>query len=240
MCLSLATARPLCTCTCARSNLWSTPYYKIGQHRHCQDDVVNRLLQTSQPAALLHPANDSTRRASADDSKVTQVSPRQPDHRLPDRPPPLPRCTAPHCPAVVSDFGNGGQVLIDAATFDQVKDRLQELGAVDHYGYNDRLLVRREQHRSLFLSAKRVFRCVLGVVWGAADNYGDKGRLPMRRGAAQAHVFVGQVCLQRVGVATLHHNHSSAADLKARVARYCSGLPCTSRSPEFARPGLLL
>jgi hypothetical protein len=51
-------------------------------------------------------------------------------------------------PPVVSDLGNGGQVLIDSATFDQVKDRLQELGAVDHYGYNDRLLVRREQGRT--------------------------------------------------------------------------------------------
>jgi hypothetical protein len=48
-------------------------------------------------------------------------------------------------PAVVSDLGNGGQVLIDGPTFEQIKDRVQDLGAVDHYGYNDRMLVRREQ-----------------------------------------------------------------------------------------------
>ncbi|KAI8476209.1 MAG: hypothetical protein J3K34DRAFT_271511 [Monoraphidium minutum] len=41
---------------------------------------------------------------------------------------------------VVSDMANGGQVLLDAATFERIKDSQEELGAVDHHGYNDRQL----------------------------------------------------------------------------------------------------
>ncbi len=36
--------------------------------------------------------------------------------------------------AVVSDAGAGGQILLDWTTFRAVKDRLAELGAVDHTG----------------------------------------------------------------------------------------------------------
>jgi hypothetical protein len=36
--------------------------------------------------------------------------------------------------AVISDAGAGGQVLMDQLTFSAVKDRLVELGAVDHNG----------------------------------------------------------------------------------------------------------
>lgn len=36
----------------------------------------------------------------------------------------------------VADAGAGGQVLMDQATFLAVKERLEELGAVDHTGLN--------------------------------------------------------------------------------------------------------
>ena len=36
--------------------------------------------------------------------------------------------------AVVADAGAGGQVLMDEATFKGVKERLNELAAVDHTG----------------------------------------------------------------------------------------------------------
>jgi hypothetical protein len=38
--------------------------------------------------------------------------------------------------AVVGDFGNGGQVILDEATFAAVKDDAQALGAVDASGIN--------------------------------------------------------------------------------------------------------
>lgn len=41
--------------------------------------------------------------------------------------------------AVVCDLANGGQVLLEAVTFSAVRDRLTELGQVDHNGYNDTL-----------------------------------------------------------------------------------------------------
>lgn len=41
--------------------------------------------------------------------------------------------------AVVCDMANGGQVLLEAVTFNAVRDRLTELGQVDHNGYNDSL-----------------------------------------------------------------------------------------------------
>ena len=43
-------------------------------------------------------------------------------------------------PAAVSDMANGGQVLLDACCFADVRNRLTELGTVDHKGYNDKLL----------------------------------------------------------------------------------------------------
>eukprot|EP00983_Pelagomonas_calceolata_P109748 1159590-Pelagomonas_calceolata.AAC.6 len=39
-------------------------------------------------------------------------------------------------PPVVSDAGSGGQVLLDEPTFQRIKDRLFELGAVDCNGMN--------------------------------------------------------------------------------------------------------
>ena len=49
-------------------------------------------------------------------------------------PPPI--TPPPSPPAVVADAGAGGQVLMDQATFLAVKERLEELGAVDHTGLN--------------------------------------------------------------------------------------------------------
>eukprot|EP00775_Hariotina_reticulata_P011064 gene11064-11220_t len=40
----------------------------------------------------------------------------------------------------VSDIANGGQVLLDEATCDAIRDRLPELGCIDHKGFNDKLL----------------------------------------------------------------------------------------------------
>lgn len=37
----------------------------------------------------------------------------------------------------VSDLAHGGQVLLDSVTFAGIRDRLTELGGVDHRGYND-------------------------------------------------------------------------------------------------------
>lgn len=37
---------------------------------------------------------------------------------------------------IVSDAGNGGQTMVDFATFVRIKDRLHELGSVDHSGLN--------------------------------------------------------------------------------------------------------
>jgi hypothetical protein len=42
------------------------------------------------------------------------------------------------CSAVVSDAGAGGQVLLDGPTFEAVKDRLAELGAVRADGVDKR------------------------------------------------------------------------------------------------------
>lgn len=39
--------------------------------------------------------------------------------------------------AAVSDMAHGGQVLLDARCFAGIRDRLTELGGVDHRGYND-------------------------------------------------------------------------------------------------------
>ncbi|KAI8472451.1 MAG: hypothetical protein J3K34DRAFT_519781 [Monoraphidium minutum] len=43
---------------------------------------------------------------------------------------------------VICDMANGGQTLVDSETFAQIKDQ-PSLGAVDHHGHNDRLLVER-------------------------------------------------------------------------------------------------
>jgi hypothetical protein len=40
------------------------------------------------------------------------------------------------CHAVVGDFGNGGQTILDEATFAAVKEQAQALGAVDASGLN--------------------------------------------------------------------------------------------------------
>jgi hypothetical protein len=40
------------------------------------------------------------------------------------------------CSAVVGDFGNGGQIILDEATFAATKDDAQALGAVDAAGLN--------------------------------------------------------------------------------------------------------
>ncbi|GLI65643.1 hypothetical protein VaNZ11_009242 [Volvox africanus] len=37
---------------------------------------------------------------------------------------------------MVSDMANGGQIMIDEATFKNIKERMEELGAVDHNGMN--------------------------------------------------------------------------------------------------------
>jgi hypothetical protein len=42
----------------------------------------------------------------------------------------------------VSDMANGGQVLMEAATFVAVHNWLAELSSVDHKGYNDALIKR--------------------------------------------------------------------------------------------------
>jgi hypothetical protein len=47
--------------------------------------------------------------------------------------------------AVISDIGNGGQILLDETTFDQIKRNLFELGTVDHNGIDfKKLLTMRE------------------------------------------------------------------------------------------------
>eukprot|EP00878_Enallax_costatus_P019307 GHUV01020367.1.p1 GENE.GHUV01020367.1~~GHUV01020367.1.p1 ORF type:complete len:869 (+),score=259.19 GHUV01020367.1:252-2609(+) len=62
----------------------------------------------------------------------------------------------------VSDMANGGQVLLEANTFAVVRDRLTELGTVDHRGYNDKLratasrAVMRQQTSCLFGSIGRL------------------------------------------------------------------------------------
>jgi hypothetical protein len=38
--------------------------------------------------------------------------------------------------AVIGDFGNGGQIILDEATFAAIKDDAQALGAVDASGIN--------------------------------------------------------------------------------------------------------
>ena len=41
---------------------------------------------------------------------------------------------------MIADAGAGGQVLMDEATFRGIKERLEELAAVDHTGYNSKKL----------------------------------------------------------------------------------------------------
>ena len=40
------------------------------------------------------------------------------------------------CAKLVGDAGSGGQSLMDARTFLAIKERQEELGAVDHNGLN--------------------------------------------------------------------------------------------------------
>lgn len=56
-------------------------------------------------------------------------------------------------------MANGGQILLEASCFEYVRDRLTELGTVDHKGYNDKLLAHAtktlmRQHTSC------IFNCV--------------------------------------------------------------------------------
>jgi hypothetical protein len=37
-------------------------------------------------------------------------------------------------------MANGGQVLLESCCFADVRNRLTELGTIDHRGYNDKLL----------------------------------------------------------------------------------------------------
>jgi hypothetical protein len=61
-----------------------------------------------------------------------------------------------HCPAVVSDFGNGGQVVMDHVTFAAVKESLTVLGAVEAAGIN---YTRLATHRSLWTTLKVMLGC---------------------------------------------------------------------------------
>ncbi|KAI8463865.1 MAG: nucleotide cyclase [Monoraphidium minutum] len=71
------------------------------------------------------------------------------------------KCTIFSLAKTVSDMARGGQVLIEDGTFEAaVKDRREELGAVDHHGHDDRLLV-----SSKGGAAARWWRC-----WGARQD----------------------------------------------------------------------
>ncbi|KAF8059749.1 CSN6 [Scenedesmus sp. PABB004] len=53
---------------------------------------------------------------------------------------PISRCAVLELAKGISELAHGGQVLLDAATCAGVRDRLAELGGVDHRGYNDATL----------------------------------------------------------------------------------------------------
>jgi hypothetical protein len=59
--------------------------------------------------------------------------------------------------AVVGDFGNGGQIILDEATFLAVKDDAQALGAVDASGINHSRL---SSGRSCWNKLLRMCGCV--------------------------------------------------------------------------------
>lgn len=48
----------------------------------------------------------------------------------------------------VSDMANGGQVLMESSTADVVRAWLTDLGAVDHKGYNDKLLTKSSRNHT--------------------------------------------------------------------------------------------
>lgn len=66
--------------------------------------------------------------------------------------------------AVMSDFGNGGQTIIDHATFAAVKESLTVLGAVGPNGINYQRLA---THRSLWTSCKVMLGCTRYGCWAA-------------------------------------------------------------------------
>jgi hypothetical protein len=84
-------------------------------------------------------------------------------------------------PSVVSDLANGGQVLLDAETFERVKgDRA--LSAVDQHGYNDALIASRAARGPLaaLLCCRRMLVPKMGTVLGGLSTAGCLA-LPARR-----------------------------------------------------------
>ncbi|WIA12661.1 hypothetical protein OEZ85_006309 [Tetradesmus obliquus] len=76
------------------------------------------------------------------------------------------RCALFELAKAVSDMANGGQVLLDACCFADVRNRLTELGTVDHKGYNDKLLASAtkaamQQHTSCLFN---LLGCLRGIV----------------------------------------------------------------------------
>eukprot|EP00775_Hariotina_reticulata_P010840 gene10840-10996_t len=67
----------------------------------------------------------------------------------------------------VSEIANGGQVLLEAVTFAGVQDRVIELGAVDHRGYNDQLI----DHVAVSLANKRLSSSILKGLWIALTRF---------------------------------------------------------------------
>lgn len=68
-------------------------------------------------------------------------------------------------PADVSDAGNGGQVLLDAATFSKIKEELAPLGVVDANGID-----------YAQLEAARPFSLWQALRGGRRDRKGGAGR----------------------------------------------------------------
>ncbi|KAF6255371.1 hypothetical protein COO60DRAFT_215437 [Scenedesmus sp. NREL 46B-D3] len=76
------------------------------------------------------------------------------------------RCALFELAKAVSDMANGGQILLEACCFADVRNRLTELGTVDHKGYNDKLLASAtkaamRQHTSCLF---KFVGCLMGVV----------------------------------------------------------------------------
>lgn len=67
-----------------------------------------------------------------------------------------------HCTCQVGDFGNGGQVILDQATFQAIKDDAQALGAVDASGLNHSKLSSGRLGWKRLLRMCGIERCVSG------------------------------------------------------------------------------
>ena len=78
---------------------------------------------------------------------------------------------------VVSDAGNGGQILMEAVTFALVKDRMHEFGAVDHNGINETLLA--QQQRAMLSCCGGGSR---DRYHGDSDDDGDHANEVLRKG----------------------------------------------------------